>query len=192
MVQEAFLAGVSTRRVGVVLEPMREDNPPSGVTPIRWLLLTTVPTATIAQGCERIGWYACRWVAEMYHKVLKSGCRIERRQFDDLNNLRRYLAIDAIVAWRVLYMTMQDRETPTVPCTVILEATELQALYVFTFRKRNLPASVPTLSEAILWIAQLGGYHRPAEECTLGDNGYLAWSLEPLWHRCRRASVQLS
>jgi hypothetical protein len=136
----------------------REDNPPSGVTPIRWLLLTTVPTATLAQACERVGWYACRWVAEMYHKVMKSGCRIEQRQFDDLENLRRYLAMDAIVAWRVLYLTMQGRETPTVPCTGILEVDEWQALYVFTFRSRQLPPAVPTLAEAILWIAQLGGY----------------------------------
>jgi len=145
-----------TVRVWAILA--REESPAPGVTPIRWLLLTTVSTTTLEQACERIGWYACRWVAEMYHKVLKSGCRIERRQFDDLENLKRYLAMDSIVAWRVLYLTLQGRQTPSVPCTVFLEPIEWQALYAFRFKTRTLPTTVPTLDEAMRWIARLGGY----------------------------------
>ena len=135
-----------------------EDNPPPDSMPIRWLLLTTVPTTTLEQAAERIQWYACRWVVEMYHKVLKSGCRIERRQFDDLQNILRYLVIDGIVAWRVLYLTMQGRETPTLPCTALFEAAEWQALYMFTYKTKTLPTTIPTLAQMILWIAQLGGY----------------------------------
>ena len=135
-----------------------EDNPPPDITPIRWLLLTTVSTTSFEQACERIQWYACRWVVEMYHKVLKSGCRIERRQFDDIENLGRYLVVDSIVAWRVLYLTMQGRETPDLPCTAIFDAAEWQALYVFTHKTKKLPATVPTLADVMLWIAKLGGY----------------------------------
>jgi len=58
----------------------REIAPPAGVKPIEWLLLTTVPVMTLAEACERIQWYSCRWVIEIYHKILKSGCRIETRQ----------------------------------------------------------------------------------------------------------------
>jgi hypothetical protein len=43
----------------------REENPPTDVVPIEWLLLTTVATTTCEQACVRIGWYSCRWVAEM-------------------------------------------------------------------------------------------------------------------------------
>jgi hypothetical protein len=136
----------------------QEESAPPGITPIHWLLLTTVPTTTFEQTCERIQWYACRWVVEMYHKVLKSGCRIERRQFDDLKNIRRYLVVDGIVAWRVLYLTMQGREMPNLPCTVLFETAEWQALYMFTFKSKTLPAAIPTVAEVILWIAQLGGY----------------------------------
>lgn len=135
-----------------------EETPSAGASPIHWLLLTTACTTTLEQACERINWYACRWVVEMYHKVLKSGCRIEERQFDDLENLRRYLAIDSIVAWRVLFMTLQGRQTPALACTTLFDAAEWQALYAFTFKTRTLPAAVPTLAEAILWIARLGGY----------------------------------
>lgn len=135
-----------------------EDNPPPDVPAIRWLLLTTVTTSSVEQACARLQWYACRWVVEMYHKVLKSGCRIERRQFDDLGNLQRYLVMDSIAAWRVLYLTMQGRETPAVPCSVLFDAAEWQALYMFSFKTKRLPATVPTLAEMILWIAKLGGY----------------------------------
>ena len=136
----------------------QEEGAPPGVTPIEWLLLTTVPTATFAQACQRIEWYGCRWVAEMYHKVLKSGCRIERRQFDDLDNLRRYLAIDSLVAWWVLYLTMMGRQSPNIPCTDIFDAMEWQALYGFTHKTAEMPTTVPTLGDVILWIAKLGGY----------------------------------
>lgn len=101
----------------------REENPPAGVAPIEWLLLTTLTTATFEQVCVRMGWCSCRWVAEMYHRVLKSGCQIERRQFDALDNLRRYLAIDSLVAWWVLYLTVLGRQTPDVSCTALFIRT---------------------------------------------------------------------
>jgi hypothetical protein len=135
-----------------------EENAPAGTPPIQWLLLTTVATITFEQACVRIGWYSCRWVAEMYHKVLKSGCRVERRQFDALDNLTRYLTMDSLVAWWVLYLTMVGRKTPDIPCTVLFEDNEWQALYGFVYETRKLPPQVPTLGQAILWIAKLGGY----------------------------------
>jgi len=80
----------------------REETPPAGVEAIAWKLLTNVPTPDLAAACERVAWYSCRWVVEMFHRVLKSGCRLEERQFDDLENIQRFLAIDSVVAWHVL------------------------------------------------------------------------------------------
>jgi len=94
----------------------------------------------------------------MYHKVLKSGCLIERRQFDDLDNLRRYLTIDSLVAWWVLYLTMMGRQAPDMPCTAIFDASEWQALYGFMHQTVHVPPTVPTLGDVIHWIARLGGY----------------------------------
>ena len=137
---------------------VQEENPPAGVEPISWLLLTTVRVDSFEDACERVAWYACRWVIEMYHKVLKSGCRVEERQFDDTKPLERYLVIDSVIAWRVLYMTMLGREVPDMPCTAILEAHEWQALYCFIKQTNRPPAEPPSLREVTLWIAQLGGY----------------------------------
>lgn len=135
-----------------------EDHPPKGESPIEWLLLTSVPTTTFQEACERVRWYAVRWLIEMFHKILKSGCGIEDRQFGSVDNFKRYLAIDSIVAWRVLFLTFLGRRAPDMPCSAILETEEWQALYAHTHKSAPLPKQPPTLSQAMLWIAKLGGF----------------------------------
>jgi hypothetical protein len=135
-----------------------EETPAVDVEAICWLLLTTVRTDTFRDALERVQWYTCRWLVELYHKVLKSGCRIEERQFDHVERIKRYLALDTIVAWRVLFLTMLGRESPNMPCTAIFEAHEWQALYCFIRRKKIPPAEPPSLKEATRWVAQLGGF----------------------------------
>ncbi len=136
----------------------REERPPAGVAAIDWQLLTNVPTPDFAAACERVRWYSCRWVVEMFHRVLKSGCRLEERQFDDLENIQRFLAIDSVVAWHVLYVTLFSREAPRLSCEVLLEPREWQALYGFIHQTQALPTQAPTLAEATRWIARLGGF----------------------------------
>ena len=135
-----------------------EDHPPEGVEAVSWLLLTSTPVNSFQEACERIQWYTCRWLIEIYHKVLKSGCRVEERQFSTVENIKRYLAVDNVVAWRVVYLTMVGRETPDMPCTAILEAHEWQALYCFIHKTSKPPDAPPSLKQATRWIAQLGGF----------------------------------
>ena len=136
----------------------QEVDAPADVEAINWLLLTTLTVETLDQACTCMAWYSCRWVIETYHKVLKSGCRVEERQFADLENIQRYLALDAVVAWRVLYLTMLGRDQPDLPCTVILETYEWQALFCFVYHTNHPPHNPPSLREATRWIAQLGGF----------------------------------
>ena len=136
----------------------QEVDPPAGIKPIEWLLVSSLPVTDFGQACERIEWYTCRWLSEIYHKVLKSGCRIEARQFADIANLKRYLALDAVVGWQVLYATMLGRQQPELACTALLEAEEWQALYCFVNRVATPPHTPPTLQQAVRWIAQLGGF----------------------------------
>jgi hypothetical protein len=136
----------------------KEETPPPDAKPIEWKLLTNVPTDHFDQACERVAWYSCRWVIEMFHRVLKSGCRIEERQFDDFDNIQRFLAVDSVVAWRVLYLTLLSREVPEMSCTALFEAYEWQALYCFVHKTAKFPDIPPTLAEVVRWIARLGGF----------------------------------
>jgi len=136
----------------------QEVHVPNGVEAIQWLLLTTLVIETFDQARTCMAWYSCRWVIETYHKVLKSGCRVEKRQFADTENIQRYLALDAVVAWHVLYLTMLGREQPDLPCSVILETHEWQSLFCFLHHTHQPPQNPPSLREATRWIAQLGGF----------------------------------
>jgi len=136
----------------------REVGPPPEVAaPLEWMLLTTVAVETFAHAIERLQWYTRRWGIEVYHRVLKSGCRIEDRQLARAEGLESCLAIDLVVAWRIFWLVKQGRETPDVPCDVFLEEDEWTALYA-TVRHEDPPPTPPTLREAVRMIAALGGF----------------------------------
>ncbi len=143
-------------RVWAVLA--REEEPPSGAQPLEWLLLTTLPVRTAEQAGEKLLWYTRRWSIEVYHRTLKSGCRIEERQLATASRLQNCLAIDMVVAWRILHLTRLGRETPDLPCTVYFDDLQWQALYGFIHRNPIAPAQPPTLREAIRMVASLGGF----------------------------------
>jgi Transposase DNA-binding/Transposase Tn5 dimerisation domain len=145
-----------------------EADPPTGVPPLEWLLLTTCPVATVDDALERLEWYTGRWGIEVWHYVLKSGCRIEARQLEDGDHLRRCLSLYSVLAWRVLYSTLLARSVPHAPCTVLLQASEWQALYCAIHDTTMLPAQPPTLAQAVTWIARLGGFHGRARAAVPG------------------------
>jgi len=137
---------------------VEEEDPPPDVEPVRWRLLTTCPVTCWAEALERVEWYACRWTIEVWHKVLKSGCRLEARQLETGDRLRRCLALYDVIAWRVLWASLLARTLPEAPCTALLDRTEWHALWCAIHHLPTPPAAPPTLSQAVRWIAQLGGY----------------------------------
>ena len=135
-----------------------EAHPPPGVEPVSWRLLTTWPVASTADALTVIRWYTGRWCIEVWHRVLKTGCAIEDRRLQAADDLVRCLSLYSILAWRVLHATLLARAVPTVPCTVVLEPEEWQALYCTIHQTALPPAVPPTLGEALTWLARLGGY----------------------------------
>jgi len=134
-----------------------EEGGPNEEDPIEWMLLTNVETSTFEQAVQRIEWYAGRWNIEVYHRILKSGCRIEDRQLSDCDRIESCLAIDMVVAWRIFLLTKMGRETPDLPCDTILSEDEWKVLWACTERK-STPDIPPSLYWAILAIAALGGF----------------------------------
>ncbi len=94
----------------------------------------------------------------MWHRILKSGCRIEARQLATGERLQRCLTLYSVIAWRVFYATMLARAVPEMPCSVLLEIEEWQALYCAIHHCPTPPESPPSLGEAVRWLAQLGGF----------------------------------
>jgi hypothetical protein len=124
--------------------------------PIDWMLLTSVKTESFEDACQRLSWYSRRWGIEVYHRTIKSGCRIEDRRLDDAQSIQTCLAIDLVVAWRVYWLTMVGREKPETPCSQILSADEWHVLSAWATGK--VTDSVPSAKQAMHWIGKLGGW----------------------------------
>lgn len=136
---------------------VREKNPPPGEEPVEWLLLTDLPISTFEEVRQVIEYYCCRWQIEIYFKVLKSGCKIEERQFEDAERYRPCLALYMIIAWRVMYLMMLGRKCPEMSCEGILSEAEWKSVYAVV-RHEPAPQGPPTLGAMIPMIARLGGY----------------------------------
>ena len=99
----------------------------------------------------------CRGEIEIYFRVLKNGCQVQKLQLETPARFEACLGIYMIVAWRLLCMTMLARQCSEWPCDVILDEDEWQSLYI-TVKQTPAPKSPPTLNVAIELIAKLGGY----------------------------------
>jgi IS4 transposase len=101
----------------------REENADADIeNPLEWLIVTTVATANFEQAKTILEWYTQRWGIEVYHRTLKSGCKIEHRQLRNTERIKSCLAIDLIIAWRIFYLTKLSRKTPDAPSDFFLKS----------------------------------------------------------------------
>jgi Transposase DNA-binding/Transposase DDE domain len=131
-----------------------EEQAPEGEEPLEWILLTSVPTTTLAQAWERVDWYQCRWLVEDYHQCLKSGCRIEERQLQTVDGLIRLLGLLSPLAVRLLQVRALTRQDPERPASEVIEPLMLAVL---AQRTGHSPATM-TLGTFWTEVARLGGY----------------------------------
>jgi hypothetical protein len=134
-----------------------EVNPPEGDTPVEWLLLTSLTIDTNNEVELVLKYYCIRWMVEVFFRVLKSGCRVEKRRFEEIDRFLNCLAVYLIVGWRTLYVCRLGRSCPDVSCEVVFDPAEWQSVYQFVQRKPP-PKRPPTLQMMVRLVAQLGGY----------------------------------
>ena len=136
-----------------------EKNPPSVATPLEWMLITNLAVNNFDEAVEKMKWYCLRWRIEVFHKILKSGLKVEECRLAYAERLIRFLTLMSIIAWRIFFATLLARSHPNLPCTVLLSEIEWKVLYAKIYRM--LPTSetlLPTLKTVTIWIAKLGGY----------------------------------
>ncbi len=147
-----------------------EREAPAGVIPLEWVLLTSVPTTSVEQAWECVGWYRLRWTVEDYHQGLKTGCRLEQRQVQSYEGLRRLLGFIAPVAVRLLQLRWHARQSPEQPAVQVLPRILVQLVAL----KRGGSVEEMTIEQCWKKIAQLGGY--------LGRKGDGPPGWKTLWH----------
>ena len=143
----------------------REEDPPEGAKAIEWMLLTTEEVETIDDAVRMLKLYGLRWRIEEWHRVLKSGCKVQEHQHETAERLKRVIAIDAVLAWRIQMMTLLGRQVPDLPCEVFFDEWEIKVLTMRAEQQQKGPLERPlSLANAMTAVARMGGYMaRPSD-----------------------------
>jgi hypothetical protein len=136
---------------------------PRGENPVDWLLLTSAEVRSMDDAREVIRGYTLRWRIETFHKTWKSGaCNIEASQLRSRKAVTVWASLLAAVAARVERLRLLSRTDPDQPASIELDRHEVRALILLKReqKKKNetVPDTMPTIGQAMRWIADLGGY----------------------------------
>ena len=132
--------------------------------PNNWKLITDLPVESHADAGGKLHWYAMRWKIEVFHKILKSGCRAEEARLRTAERLVRLLAVFCILSWRVFWSTMLNRVKPDLQASLVLTELETSTLDRLITDPTAHSLSAGTLSRYLIKIARLGGYLARAKD----------------------------
>ena len=136
----------------------QERGTPKGRDKIDWKLLTDLPVTSRQDAIEKLNWYALRWKIEVFHKILKSGCKVEESRLRTAERLVNLIATCCILAWRIFWMTMVNRSQPAAVPTVALTQIEMELLDQLMEDKAGKTFAEKNLTHYLTKIARLGGY----------------------------------
>lgn len=146
-----------------------ERGAPKGRKPIEWKLMTDLPARTRAEVIEKIDWYAMRWKIEVFHKILKSGCKAEDSRLRTADRLANLMAVFCILSWRLFWLTMLNRAAPDAAPTMALTAAEIDLLDKLVADAGSRRCRPGTLSFYLTKLARLGGYLARASDPPPGN-----------------------
>lgn len=143
----------------------RERKAPRGEKRLEWRLLTDQRVSCRSEALRVVRSYCTRWRIEEFHKTWKSGaCGIEETLLRARANVIRWATVLAAVAARTERLKYLARHEPDAPATVELTPLEIKALIAakreIKSRDEVVPDGVPTIRQAVLWIAELGSWDR--------------------------------
>ena len=149
-----FMKACGSSAIPMWVVEAREVGVPAGVEPLHWVLLTSEPVHDFDAARVIIRWYEKRPIVEDYHKCLKTGCRVQERQYQTSARLERVTGLLSIVAVRLLQLRSIARTDPDRPANRVIPATWLQLLGAL---RPNGPA-IQTVGGFFRSLAMLGGF----------------------------------
>ena len=136
---------------------------PEGEDPVSWMLLTSEPVTTVEQALTILRWYGYRWHIEEFHKLLKSGCQVERYRLA-AEGMKPLLGFLCVIAADLLRLTYLKRTQPKLPAETVLSPVQIQVLKA---KATRLPKAL-TVQWAVESIARLGGYLEHRRKTPIG------------------------
>ena len=146
-----------------------ERETPKNRKKIEWKLITDLPVQSRQDAIEKLEWYAMRWKIEVFHKILKSGCKAEESKLRTAERLVNLISVFCIMSWRVFWMTMINRSAPEAPPSIALTKVEIGLLDHLVNDKGKTPPQQKTVGSYLIKIARLGGYLARANDPPPGN-----------------------
>jgi hypothetical protein len=144
-----------------------ERETPKNRKKIEWKLITDLPVQSRREAVEKLEWYAMRWKIEVFHKILKSGCKAEESKLRTAERLVNLISVFCILSWRVFWMTMIS--APEAPPSIALTRTEIELLdRLVNDRGKTFPHR-KIIGTYLTKIARLGGYLARANDPPPGN-----------------------
>lgn len=135
-----------------------ERDAPEKVQPLDWTLLTTEVVDSHESAVEMLRCYSARWIIEEFHHVLKSGCNVEKMQFDTVDRLKPAVGVLAIVAWRIIHLTKQARSRPELDVGKVASKQEAAVLSKWLQSQGEKHCEIRTVRDFAIGLARLGGF----------------------------------
>jgi len=132
----------------------REIQAPRGVKPLHWILLTAEQVLGFEDAWRVLEWYEKRPLIEDYHKCIKTGCRVEFRQYRTGDRLAPVIGMLSVLAVRLLQLKMIARRQPEQAAANVVPADWLKALP--RLLKKRSP--IKTVRDFFRNLAALGGF----------------------------------
>jgi hypothetical protein len=151
-------ASGSSEPLSVTLIGATELAPPAGSAAISWVLLTNLTVNDFESATEKVQWYGKRWGIETWHKVLKSGCKVEDCLLEEAERLKRYLTLFSIIGVRLMHVAYLARAQPDLPATDVFSTVEIQVLHLRVTQALPPAAQPLTLREVVRMLGKLGGH----------------------------------
>src|SRR6266705_2244547 len=133
-----------------------ERGTPKNRKKVEWKLITDLPVVSRADAIEKLRWYALRWKIEVFHKILKSGCKAEESKLRTAQRLTNLISLFCMLSWRVFWMTMLNRSSPDASPALALTEAEIGLLDHLVKDKDQKLRRRRTLSHYLTNIARLG------------------------------------
>lgn len=145
--------GISKLEMNVVM--VKEVDTPKGVTPIGWVLLTSLAVKTFADAWQVIEDYENRWLVEEYHKILKTGCSVELHALRTAERLEPLIGLISVIGIRLFQLKLIGRNQPEAKAATHVPASWLKCLKL-TKPKLNIPGM--TVYTFFRELAKLGAF----------------------------------
>jgi hypothetical protein len=148
----------ASEKLGVNIVDVVEIDVPEGMVPVSWRLATTLPVQSDDDVAAVIDGYRARWQIEEWFKALKTGCSYQSRQLDNLDALLVTFAMLAPIATQLLALRWIGRNEGERDAAEVLSDDQLTVLAITEKQRGRTLPDRPTVAEAMLAVARLGGF----------------------------------